>query len=580
MTSEHSTRHRRRRTGLAALAAVALVAASCGGDDDSGDAGGDESVQTADDSAGTGDDDSAQTADDSADDSSAEIGSADTEDTGTTDDPGDATESGDSDADADGGGSGGILIAGQSAEPDRFDPHLTTAGVSFQVLENVYDTLVQPADDLTMEPALATDWTVSDDGLTWTFNLREGVTFHNGRELTADDVVYSLERIQNPDTGSGASFRLANVESITATDPLTVEIVVSQPTPNLLVLLGGYKGMAIVAEENVEDGSIDTAPIGTGPFVFDTYTPGEGVTLVKNDAYWQDGLPLLDGVEFKVIPDPTVLLTNLQTGEVDWIDSVPASDLADLQSGGEFEVGTAPAGDYHYFALNQAREPFDDVRVRQAIAMAIDRDEITEAATFGAGTPNQTAIPEGNFWYHEYAPYEAGDIEGAQALLDEAGVSDLEIEFLVTSDFPETVTQAQVIAAELEPLGITVSINDVDFSTWLDLESQGEFDAFMLSWIGNIDPDEFYYAQHHTDGGFNFQGYSNPELDELLDAARTEVDEDARKELYDQAAEIVVDDASYIYLYNPLAVDAWSPDVSGYITRGDAAVKFVETSVS
>ncbi len=565
----------RLRTGAMVLAALSLVAAGCGGDEDdtSGTAGDDTSGTAGDDTSGTAGDDTATT-DDTGDDTGDDDTTGDDTDDGTSDSGDSAGDDGSS------GAAGGTLIAGQGAEPDRFDPHLTTAGVSFQVLENVYDTLVQPAEDLSMEPALATEWSVSDDGLTWTFVLRDGVTFHNGRDFTADDVVYSLERIQNPDTASGAAYRLANIESITAVDPLTVEIAVTQPTPNLPVLVGGYKGMAIVDRENVEDGSIDTAPVGTGPFVFDEYTPGEGVTLVKNDNYWQDGLPYLDGVEFRVIPDPDVLLTNLQTGEVDWIDSFPPSELESLEADDEITVGTAPAGDYHYFALNENREPFDDVRVRQAIAMAIDREEITEAATFGAGTPTQTAIPAGNFWSFDYSPFEPGDIEGAQALLDEAGVSDLEIEFLVTSDFPETVTQAQVIAAQLEPLNITVTINDVDFATWLDLQGAGEFDAFMLSWIGNIDPDEFYYAQHRTDGGFNFQGYSNPEVDDILDGARTESDQDARKDLYEQAATIIVDEASYVYLYNPLSVDAWTSNVSGYTTRGDSAVRFVETNLS
>lgn len=488
--------------------------------------------------------------------------------------------SGASDSTEPAGAAGGTLVAGQSAEPDRFDPHLTTAYASFQVLENVYDTLVQPGDDLTMEPALATEWTTSDDGLTWTFTLRDGVTFHNGRPLVADDVVYSLERIRDPESGSGIGYRLAAVDTITAIDDQTVEITVTAPTPNLLTLLGGYKGMAIVAQENVEDGSIDTDPIGTGPFVFESYTPGDGVVLTKNPDYWQDGLPLLDEVRFVAIPDPTVLLTNLQSGDVDWIDSVPPAELEGLEGSDDLTVGRTPGGDYHYFALNQNRPPFDDVRVRRAIAMAINREEITEAATFGAATPNQAAIPAGNFWYTEIAPFTSADIDGAQALLDDAGVSDLEIEFLVTSDYPETVTQAQVIAAELEPLGVTVTINDVDFSTWLDLEGSGEFDAFMLSWIGNIDPDEFYYAQHHTDGAFNFQGYSNPDVDELLDAARVETDDEARKELYAEAAAIIVDEASYIYLYNPDSIDAWSPNVQGYETRGDNAVRFVETSVT
>lgn len=478
------------------------------------------------------------------------------------------------------GTSGGTLVAGQSAEPDRFDPHLTTAYASFQVLENVYDTLVQPGDDLTMEAALATEWTTSDDGLTWTFTLRDGVVFHNGRDLTADDVVYSLERIRDPEVASGASYRLDAVDTITALDDQTVEVTVTAPTPNLLTLLGGYKGMAVVASENVEDGSIDTQPIGTGPFVFESFSAGDGVELTKNQDYWQEGLPILDEVRFVAIPDPTVLLTNLQTGDVDWIDTVPPAELSGLEESDDVVVGRTPGGDYHYFALNQARPPFDDVRVRQAIAMAINREDITEAATFGAATPNQTAIPDGNFWHFDYAPYDSADIEGAQALLADAGVGDdFGIEFLVTSDTPETVVQAQVIAAQLEPLNIDVTINDVDFSTWLDLQGQGEFDAFMLSWVGNIDPDEFYYAQHHTDGTFNFQGYSNPDLDEILDAARVEIDEDARKALYDEAATIIVDDASYIYLYNPDSIDAWSPSLSGYVTRGDNAVRFVETAV-
>lgn len=480
----------------------------------------------------------------------------------------------------DDGDGGGTLIAAQGAEPDRLDPHLTSAYASFQILENVYDTLVQPGDDLSMEPALAESWTISDDQLTWTFTLREGVVFHNGRELVADDVVYSYERIMDPDFGAANAFRFASIESVTAPDDSTVEIALTRPTPNLLVNIGGFKGMAIIPQEIVDDGTIDTAPVGTGPFRFVSSSPDQGILLERNPDYWQEGLPLLDEVRFVQIPDPTVMLTNLQTGEVDWIASVPPQELEGLSGDDSIVLERVPGGDYHYFALNQAREPFDNPDVRQAIAMAIDRPTIAEAAQFGAATANQTAIPEGNFWYHEYAPFTPGDIEGAQALLDGAGVSDLTIGFLVSSEFPETVTQAQVIASQLEPLGITVEIEDVDFGTWLDRQGQGDFDAFMLSWVGNIDPDDFYYAQHHSEGTFNFQGYSNPEVDGLLDDARVETDQAARKALYDSAAEMIVDDASYIYLYNPENIGAWSTAVEGYHVRGDNAVRFVNTSLN
>ncbi len=473
-----------------------------------------------------------------------------------------------------------ILIAAQGSEPDTLDPHLTSAYASFQVLENVYDTLVQPAEDLSMEPALAEDWTISPDNLTWTFNLRRGVKFHNGREFVADDVVYSFERI----VAEGLNgWRFASVESFTAVDDYTVDIKLTRPSPNLLVSIAGFKGMAIVPREIVEDGTIATQPVGTGPFRFVSQSPDQGIVLEKNPDYWRadEGLPMLDGVRFVQIPDAGTKLTALRTGEVHWIDAVPPQDIETLSAEDGITVGRVPGGDYHYFALNQNRPPFDDVRVRQAIAMAIDRDVITEAAQFGAATSNQTAIPASNAaWYFEYSPYQPGDIAGAQALLDEAGVSDLTIEFLVTSDFPETVTQAQVIAAQLAALGITVEIADVDFTTWLDREANGEFDAFMLSWIGNIDPDDFYYAQHHSEGGFNFQGYSNPEVDALLDAARVETDQAARKALYDEAAKMIVDDASYIYLYNPDNINAWRDEVGGYTTRGDNAIRFEETFLS
>jgi peptide/nickel transport system substrate-binding protein len=469
-----------------------------------------------------------------------------------------------------------VLVAAQGSDPDQFDPHMTSAYASFQVLENVYDTLVQPAADLSMEPALATDWSISDDNLTWTFNLRKGVTFHNGREFVADDVVYSFNRIINEGLNG---WRFASVDSIEALDDYTVQITLKRPSPNLLVSIGGFKGMAIIPKEIVDDGTIGTHPVGTGPFRFVSSSPDGGIVLEKNENYWRadEGLPKLDGIKFVQIPDAGTKLTALKTGEVQWIDAVPPQDIESLSAEAGITVGRVPGGDYDYFALNENRPPFDDVRVRQAIAMAIDRNEITEAAQYGAATPNQTAIPASNkAWYFDYAPFSPADIDGAQTLLDAAGVSDLNIDFLVTSDFPETVTQAQVIAAELAPLGITVNIVDVDFTTWLDMEGKGEFDAFMLSWIGNIDPDDFYYSQHHTGADFNFQGYSNAEVDQLLDEARVETDQAARKTLYDQAAKLIVDEASYIYLYNPDNINAWRNEVKGYQTRGDNAIRFVE----
>ena len=494
---------------------------------------------------------------------------------------GEGVDVGTDETDAEGGeaAEGGTLTAAIGGEPDRFDPHLTSAYPTFQVLENVYDTLVQPGEDLQMEPALAESWEVSDDGLTWTFDLRDGVTWHNGREFVASDVVYSFERIMDPETGAANAYRFATVESVEAPDDDTVVINVTETTPNLLTLIGAFKGMAIIPREIVEDGTIDRQPVGTGPFEFVEYVANDRIVLERFEDYWQEDLPYLQEVVFRPIPDPTVKLTNLQTGEVDWVDNVPPQQIDQLRESDDVELETSPSNDYWYMAFNMNRPPFDQREVRRAMAFAIDRGAVTEAALFNAGTPNQTAIPESNFWYHDYQPFEV-DLDQARELLAEAGVGDgFSMDLMVTDEYPHTVTAAQVIASELQEIGIEVSIRTLDFSTWLAEQSAGNFDAFLLGWLGNLDPHGFYYAQHRTGANFNFHGYSNPEVDELLDDARVETDQDRRKELYDQAAELIIDDVSYLYLYNPDAVAAWRPAVEGYDVRADQAIRFVDTHI-
>lgn len=472
-------------------------------------------------------------------------------------------------------GAGGVLTVAISGEPDQLDPHRTSAYHSFQVLENVYDTLVEPDANLAMKPALATEWSTSEDQLTWTFTLRKGVTFTDGSPLTAEDVVYSYTRII--DEKLNAAYRFATVESVTAPDPGTVVVTLTAPTPNLLASLGGFKGVAIVKKSNVESGAVKTEPIGSGPFTVASYTAGDSIKLVRNDSYWGTK-PKLDGVTFTFVKDPTVALQNLRGGEVQWTDNLPLQQVPALREDDELVVRSVPSSDYWYLALNQSREPYDNVEVRRAVAFALDRAAITKAAKFGLATVNQTAIPEDSAFYYDYAPYQR-DPAQAKQLLAAAGVTDLTMDLMVTNEYPETVTAAQVIAAQLKDVGITVTIRTLDFAQWLDEQGKGNFDSFMLGWLGNIDPDEFYYAQHHSQGTFNFHGYRNPAVDSLLDQARTETDQAARKRQYEQVAKRIVDDASYLYLYNPDVVQGWSPQVSGYQVRADRAIRFRDVSL-
>src|SRR3954470_5768233 len=473
-------------------------------------------------------------------------------------------------------GSGGVLAAAIGGEPDQLDPHKTSAYYSFEVLENVYDTLVEPDANLKMQPSLASSWTTSKDQKTWTFKLRNGVTFSDGSPPDSPDVVYSFQRIIKQKLNS--AYKFTTVKTITAPDKGTVVMKLSVPTPNLLANVGGFKGVAIVEKSNVDSGAIKTKPIGSGPFKVASYTSGDSIKLVRNDKYW-GAKPKLDGVNFTFVKDPTVALQNLQSDEVQWTDNLPPQQVKSLKGNSDLTVETAPSTDYWYIALNEARKPFDNVEVRRAIATAIDRDAITKAAKFGNATVNQTAIPKGSAFYYDYAPY-SHDTAKAKQMLDAAGVKNLTMDLMVTSEYPETVSAAQVIAAELKDVGITVKIRTLDFAQWLDEEGKGSFDSFMLGWLGNIDPDEFYYAQHHTGGTFNFQKYSNPQVDKLLDQARTETNQEARKQQYDQAAKMIVDDASYIYLYNPDVVQGWSKKLSGYEVRSDRAIRFRDASLS
>jgi peptide/nickel transport system substrate-binding protein len=470
----------------------------------------------------------------------------------------------------------GNLIAAIAGEPDQLDPQKTSAYFSFEVLENVFDTLVEPDENLEMRPALAQSWSVSSDQLWWNFHLRKGVTFQDGSPFSADDVVYSYRRIIDEKLANVDKF--SAVTEVSAPNEDTVLIRVKQPTPNLLTNLGGFKGMAIVQRKNVESGQIATHPVGTGPFAFASQKSGDSIILKVNPNYW-GGAPKVPGVTFRFISEPSTALSALQAGEIDWTDSIPTQRVAQLKNDDSIKLAVTPSNDYWYLALNEAREQWKDARVRQAIAYAIDRKAIVQATSYGTATANQLAIPEGNPWYTPYDTYHY-DINKAKTLLGEAGASPKNLDMLVTSEYPETVTAAQVIADNLKPLGITVNIRTVDFATWLDEQNNGNFDMLMMGWLGNIDPDDFYYAQHHTDGSSNAQKFSNPDVDRLLDAGRVEVNQQARHDDYAKAATIIADQVSYIYLYNPSVIQAWTTNLSGYDARRDGAIRFRTASLT
>lgn len=471
--------------------------------------------------------------------------------------------------------SGGTLRAAWQAEWESLDPHVASSEATFQILNNVLETLTFYDNDMNIVPWLAESWEQSEDGLTWTFNLREGVTFSNGEEMTAEDVKFSFDRLLDPEIASGNAFRVGGEGTeIEVIDDYTVAITTTSVNATLPLSLGSNKSTGIISADSVEEDGTISVPIGTGPFVIAEVEGTSRLRLEKNDSYWQEGLPYLDAVEITPITDDATRELALQGGEQDWIFTIAPQNLQALQDDPDVVVETASRLSYDYFGLNLNREPFDDVRVRQAIAYAIDRQVICDFAFFGLCEPIHGPTASGSPWYFPYAPYDR-DLDRARDLLEEAGYGDgFTMQMMPAIGFEETIRGSQIVQQQLAEIGITVEIDAVEFSEWLERQAAGEFDAFMLSWLGLTDATDYFYLQHRTGQTFNFTGYSNPEFDELVDKGLTLDSFDERYEVYQQANKILVDDAPYIYMYAKQEVKAWAPYVMGYEVRPDSANNF------
>lgn len=470
---------------------------------------------------------------------------------------------------------GGTLRVAFQNDWESLDPHVTSSYSSYQILNNVLEGLTYYDDELNLVPWLAESWEQSEDGLTWTFKLREGVMFSNGRELTAEDVKFSFERLIDPATGSGNAPRVGPPETvIEAVDTYTVAVTHPEPFGIFPQSLGFDKSTGIIAQESLEDDGSINVPIGSGPFQIAEVDGTTRVLLTKNENYWQDGLPYLDAVEITPIPDDTVRETALRGGEVDWVLAIAPQNFEMLNQDPDVVVATAPQLSYDYIGINLTREPFDNPLVRQAIATAIDRDQLCEAGFFGICDAIEGPIGKGSPWYFGYAPY-GRDVEKAKELLAEAGYPDgFEMELLPTVQYGETVRAAQVLQQQLAEIGIQAEIFAPEWSEWLELEGNFQYDAYICSWNGLIDADQYYYLQHRTGLVFNFTGYSNEQFDQLVDEGRSISDFDERYEIYKQADQILVDDAPYVYMYNKQEVRAYSPTVQGFTVRPDQANNF------
>jgi peptide/nickel transport system substrate-binding protein len=473
------------------------------------------------------------------------------------------------------------LYVALEAEPPELDPNLSSAYVDRQVMASLYDKLVDIDENGEIVPMLAKSYDVSDDGKVYTFHLRDGIKFHDGTEFNAEAAKYNLERYQEED--SVRSTEVEPIESVEAVDEYTVRVTLSEPFAPFLAVLTDRAGIMAspkAIEEN--NGRISKDPVGTGPFKFVERVRGDHITVEKNPDYWREGLPKIDKIEYRGIDDENVQYQNLQSGELDIIDSIPLVEFKELQESGDYNVSIEPGLGYQGVFLNVTQPPFDNKQLRQAVYRLVDRDAIVKAVLRGVGgEAGNSPFSEQSWAYSEESDsYPERSVEEAKALLEEAGKPDGFSFTLKTDPSPINQQIGQVIQNNLKPAGIDVKLEQEEFGTLLDDSTNGNFQALYLGWSGRIDPDLNIYDFTVTNGDFNDSGYSNPEVDKLLNEARITSDRDRRKELYGQVMEILHEDVPYVYLYhnNQTTDFAMQPTVQGFEPYPDGILRLAGVS--
>lgn len=453
------------------------------------------------------------------------------------------------------------LVMRTSVDPDNLDPHLSTASLTRQIMLNVFEGLVKPTPDGGITPAVASEFTASEDGQTYTFTLREGVKFHNGQAVTAADIKYSFDRLMgklSPD-GKPLTGNLGDLESVETPDDKTVVMRLKQVNSTFVNLIAE---MAILPAAN--DGKHTESPIGTGPYRFVSHEPQQRVVLEKFADYWQDTSEMIDQVEVRIINDDQTALLQLQSGAIDFT-GVSAEQMPTL--GDRFKVVSHPANSVFIFAVNHARAPYDSLKVRQALAHAIDKDAIIQAVFDGAAVKlGSNMSPVMAKYYREgLEDTFAYDPEKAKTMLAEAGFPQGFTATLTVSSHADLYGRtAQLIVDQLAKIGVQVQIETIEFGVWLErVFTNREFEMTLIDFTGRIDP-QAVLGRYRSDFRRNFMNYKSEEFDKVLNEAVGAMDESTKIERYKRAQEILTQDVAAVYLADYFFNWAMRPDLEGY----------------
>jgi peptide/nickel transport system substrate-binding protein len=478
---------------------------------------------------------------------------------------------------------GGTLKAAFSADPAGFDPVRGPSGMSHVVIEQVYSTLMALDPDAKPYPELADSYEMSPDGLQYTFRLKAGVKFHNGDELTAEDVKFTFDRLRAKDSGYSYGAQVETIDVVDVLDKQTVRFRLTKSTGPFLVYMA-FPGSSIVPKKLVESGyDLNAKPIGAGPFKFVSYEPRSAIRFERNPDYFQAGKPYFDAMEFRIISDVTALTNSVMSGDVNFSNEIPPKDWATVQTNPDLKTLTLEGSRYYWLLPNNKSVPMDNPKVRQAIALAIDRKALVMGAFFGQATPILGGvIPQWNWAYADLKYFKEGpDVAKAKELLAEAGVPNgFESSMTIASSFPAMVAMAPIIQANLAAVGIKAKIGTMEIPRyWDEVWGPSKFDITTMYWVSPLaDPDDFVTNNYKCGMPINVQKSCSKEMDASLEEAKAGSTLEARKAAYKKQQALSLEEMDIVPLVNAWLLMAYSNKLQGFTPLRTGFLKTLKDS--
>ncbi|WP_301171333.1 glutathione ABC transporter substrate-binding protein [Brevibacillus nitrificans] len=480
--------------------------------------------------------------------------------------------------------SGGTLIIARLSDANNLDPHFSTQINSMAVVQHkLYEGLVMLDANSEYKPLLASEWKQLDD-LTWEFALRDGITFHDGTPFDAEAVKKTMDRILDKNAPTPKANMFGMIKEVKVVDPHKVQIILHYPFAGLLSVLASAEG-GIISPKAIEQYGKDLSkhPVGTGPFVFESWTPGQEIVLVKNEAYWGNK-PKIDKVVFKTVPEDATRVAMVETGEAHVAEQLPVTEIDRVKNSSSMTLGRYESFAVDHIGMNVTQKPFDDVRVRQAIAHAIDKEAIIQGVYNNVGKVAVSSLGPKVIGYSPNLKTPDYDLNKAKQLLAEAGYANGFKATVYLNDNKARINVAEVLQSQLKGIGIDLQIQVMEFGAYLDLAAKGQAQMFISGW-GNATGDADYNQYnlfHSTSKGVpgNHSFYANPKVDELIEAGRKEKDPQKRKEIYEQAQQIEIEEVPLIPYRSSENLAAIAKNVqgitispSGYVEINDVTIQ-------